>query len=372
MKLTCIKSELTSALSVISKAIASKPQTPILSGIYMRAENGELELQATNYEIGFIMTIPAEVIEPGNIVLEGRIFQQIVSKLPGTELSISLNRDDRRVEIKSESFRTSLVSMNATDFPTITRLKGEIDFTVNDNILRSLLKKTVFACSTDEQRPIFTGVSMIAEGNRVTMAATNSHRLSVKYENFDAEIGKIRVIVPSRIINDVLANMKSEVPTPVRVQSTFNQISFEFDNLYMMSRLIEGTFPDYRAVIPKELPTTVTLDAAAFRSALDRVSILSRASSYNIVKFEFAGGMLTLSSNNPTTGDAEEQLAASISGPEITIGFNAQYITDVLKNIDGKTCEVRLNQPLGAVMFTDADDDAFTYVVTPVRLGHNA
>lgn len=367
MNITCVKNELVNALSTVSKAVASKPQTPILSGIYLRAENDELELQATNYELGFILRIKAEVIEPGETIIEGRIFLEIVRKL-GETISLKYNSSTRMLDIASDSFTTSLVTMDANDFPKIQPLAENISFVVNDNVLKALIKKTVFACATDEQRPIFTGCSLSVEGNRVTMAATNSHRLAVIYENFDTEIGQIKIIIPARILLDLLSNMKSDVPTPVMIKCTYNQISFEFDNLFMTSRLIEGVFPDYKNVIPKELSTTVTLDTSAFKSALDRVSILSRTSDYNIVKFEFTGDTLVLSSKNPNSGDAKEILPVTIDGPAITIGFNAQYITDVLKNIDGKTCQMKLNKPLSPVIFTDAADANFTYVVTPVRL----
>ena len=370
MKLTCAKNELVSALQIVSKAVATKPQTPILSGIYLKAEAGILELQATNYEIGMVCRIPAEIEEPGQIALSGRYFQEVIRKLPGDSVSLSFNREEKIVHIQSNQANFTLLSMNASEFPTIKPMEGNLQFKIKDNVLRSLVKKTVFACSNDESRPVFTGCYLEVADTKVTMAATNTHRLAVKFETFDESIGNIKIIIPSRILQELLHNMTSEIPTDVTVTCTYNQISFAFENLYMTSRLIEGAFPDYHRVIPPEFATVVTLDAGEFSSAVDRVSLISRAGDYNIIKLEFANNQVHITSNNPDIGNAEESVAASIEGPELTIAFNAQYIMDVMKNIDSDTCQIKLNQPLSPAAVREADDEEFIYIVTPVRTAH--
>lgn len=370
MKLSCAKNELVNALQIVSKAVASKPQTPILSGIYLRAEAGVLELQATNYEIGLVSRIPAEIEEPGQITLSGRYFQEVVRKLPGDNVDISFNREEKIVHIRSNQANFTLLSMNASEFPTVKPVEGTLQFQIKDNILRSLIKKTVFACASDESRPIFTGCYLEVNDTKVTMAATNTHRLAVRYETFDQPIGSIKIIIPSRILQELLHNMTSEIPTDVTVTCSYNQISFAFDNLYMTSRLIEGVFPDYRRVIPPEFATSVTLNSAAFSSAVDRVSLISRAGDYNIIKLEFANNQVHITSNNPDIGNAEEAVPASIEGPELTIAFNAHYIIDVLRNIDSETCQIRLNQPLSPAAVREQGDENYIYIVTPVRTAH--
>ena len=370
MKISCPKNELVNALSIVSKAVATKPQTPILSCIYLRAENGILEIQATNYEIGLVTKIPAEIEEPGQIAITGRYFQEVVRKLPGDNVSISFNREEKIVHIQSNQANFTLLSMNAAEFPTIKEMEGNLQFKIKDNILRSLVKKTVFACSNDESRPVFTGCYMEVADTRFTMAATNTHRLAVKYETFDDSIGNIKVIVPSRILQELLHNMTSEIPTDVTVTCTYNQISFAFENLYMTSRLIEGAFPDYHRVIPPEFATVVKLATAEFSSAVDRVSLISRSGDYNIIKLEFANNQVHISSTNPDIGNAEEYIPAEIEGPELTIAFNAQYIMDVLKNVDSEDCQIKLNQPLSPAAIREADDENYTYIVTPVRTAH--
>ena len=370
MKIQCLKSELASALQIVSKAVAVKPQTPILSGIYLKASEGLLELQATNYEIGIIVRIVADVEEAGEIAISGRYFGEVVRRLPGDNVKISLNREESILHIQSDQSNFTLVSMNPAEFPTVKELDGDLKFTIKDNVLRSLIKKTVFACATDEGRPVFTGCSLDIQETKLTMAATNTHRLAVKYEIFEQRIGKIKIIVPSRTLSELLHNMTSELPIDVTVTCSYNRISFQFDHFFMTSRLIEGQFPDYNRVIPASFDTRVRLDTAAFSGAVDRVSLISRAGEYNVIKLEFANNLLHITSNNPDIGKAEETIVAEIEGPDITIAFNAQYIIDVLKTIETKSCRIDLGQPLTPIAVREAEDESFIYIVTPVRTQH--
>ncbi len=367
MKITCAKNELVNALQTAAKAIASKPQTPILAAIYMKADNDQLEIHATNNEIGLLCKIPVEIEEPGEIAMSGRYFLDVIRKLPGDSVTISFKRDEKIVNVTSNQASFTLLSMNANEFPKVKPIESNVEFSIKDNVLRSLIKKTVFACSKDESRPVFTGCYLDIADNKITMAATNMHRLAVKYEQFPETLGNIKVIIPSNILQELLHNLNSDIPTDVKVCCNFNQISFAFDNIYMTSRLIEGAYPDYTNVIPSSHATLVTMDSAEFNAAVDRVSLISRAGDYNVIKMEFANGQLHITSNNPEIGNAEETIPASIEGPDITIAFNAQYLVDVMKIIDSKNCELRLNQPLSPITVKEEKDDAFIYVVTPVR-----
>ena len=164
--------------------------------------------------------------------------------------------------------------------------------------------------------------------------------------------------------------MTSEIPTDVTVTCNYSQISFAFENLYMSSRLIEGAFPDYNRVIPPDFTTTILVNTAYFSAAVDRISLISRSGEYNIIKLDFANSNVKISSNNPAIGNAEEYLPATIEGPDITIAFNAQYISDVLKNIDSPNCRIKLNSALSPAAIREESDTDFIYVVTPVRTNH--
>ena len=370
MKFSCYKKDFAEALQIVAKASSSKPQMPILSGIYLKATNSMLELQATNYDLGLIAKIHANVDSPGQIVLSGRYLQEVARKLPGELVNFNLNKEENIAQIQSNQAKFTLLSMNASEFPVIPYFEGTLDFTMKNNTLCNLIKKTSFACATDENRPVFTGCYMEVNDTTVTMAATNMHRLAVKSETFDNPIGNIKIIIPSKSLNELLHIINSEIPSDVHITCSHNKISFAFDNIYMTSRLIEGAFPDYQRVIPNDYATKAAINTEEFSAAVDRVSLISRSNEYNIMRLSFTRDQVHISSNNPDIGNAEETVKAEVEGPDVNIAFNAKYITDVLRNIDTEDCIFYLNQSLNPLTIRENNNDTFTYVATPVKTAH--
>lgn len=378
MKISLAKNDLISALQIISKGLSTKPQTPILSGIYLSAKDGRLELQSTNYELGFILTVPAEVQSSGTAVLPGKYLTEFIRKLPSDEVSIDCTRDEGLAVITSGKARFTLRKMEAADFPVLQRMDGTLRFTIKDRTLARLVKKSAFACLKEEQRdrrPIFTGCQLEVEGREITFAATNVHRLAVKSEQIEQDAGQIRVIVPARFLEEVTRTISGEVPVDIEVMCSYNQVSVSAEGIYMTSRLIEGSFPDYRRVIPKDenIRTTVTLDAGVFASAVERASLISRTDQYNIVKLEFENNLLHITSNSPEVGEAEETIEADVQGDPVTIAFNASYLLDAMKSLDSDTCILSLQgtgeqgQNLSPITIREEADPNYIYVVTPVR-----
>ena len=378
MNITLGRSDLISALQIVSKGLSTKPQTPILSGIYMTAKEGLLELQSTNYELGFIVTIPAEIHTVGTAVLPGKYLTEFTRKLPAEEISIDTESSDGLAVIKSGTARFTLRTMEVSDFPVLQRMDGTLHFTIKDRTLARLVKKSTFACLREEQRdrrPIFTGCQLEVEGQEVTFAATNVHRLAVKSESLDADAGQIRVIIPARFLEEVTRTITGEVPSDINVTCSYNQVSMSSGSIYMTSRLIEGAFPDYRRVIPRDenIKTRVTLDAHVFASAVERASLIARTDQYNIVKLAFEKGLMRISSNSPEIGETEETLPAEVTGDDVTIAFNASYLMDAMKSLDSDTCILSLQganeqgMNLSPMTIHEEADPKYIYVVTPVR-----
>ena len=367
MKITCAKNELLSALRFSSKAISSKPQTPLLSALYLSVENGIAEVHGNNNETGLIATLPVEMEEKGSIAIVGRYFQEVVTKLPGEEVTIDYDFHTKIAHITSAQADFRLLSMEPKSYPTVKRFEGNLTFIAKDTDLREAIKKTVFACAADPNRPLFTGVSVQVRNDKVIWAATNSHRLAVNTLHLEEPTTTINMIVPGRFLQDVYHNLSSDVPIDVKVTCSYNSMSFEFDNVFMTTRLLEGTFPDFNRVIPAEFATKVHMDTADFRAAVDRVSLIARSSEYNIILLDFEQDKVMISSMNQEVGQANEDVSAEIEGPNISIAFNSQYIVDALKNIDSKTITFCMNQPLTAARIIEDGVDDFVYVVTPVR-----
>lgn len=366
MKIICAKDQLHYAVQVVQKAVATKAPSPILTGIYLSANNGKIELQATDYEIGIKCVINAEIIEPGSIVLSGRYLQDIVRRLPGEQVQIETNQEDHTIKIKSNQAQFNLLSLPAEEFPVLKILSPDNKFTIKDNILRELIKKTTFACATDEARPIFTGALLEANENSLRMVATNTHRLALKKENLDFD-KTVRMIIPAKILNELARQLTSEIPIDVNIYFHRNQVAFEFEEVYIISRIIEGQFPDYNKVIPANFATSITVNTLEFLDAVNLVSLLARDAEYNVIKFSFREDSITITSNNPDVGKATETIPSHTEGNGLEIAFNAKYIHDIVKNIDSKEMMIYLNTPLSPVCIKQVDDNNYTYIVTPVR-----
>lgn len=373
MKITCSKDRLNHAVQTVQKAVAAKATLPILSGIYLSAENNKLELQATDYELGICCTIDAQVDIPGKIVISGRYFQELVKRLPGDTVEIASSTEDRTIKIMAGTSQFNLLSLPADEFPVLKSLfdkqNGTSNLTIKDNVLRDLIKRTVFACATEESRPIFTGALLELTENDVRMVATNTHRLALKKSITEQTTNNsnLKIIVPSKVLNELARLLNSELPVDVNICWEKNKVAFRFENVYLESRLIEGQYPDYNRVIPPEFGTTATINTALFIDAVERVSLMAKDGEYNVIKFQFNTSEVIITSNNPDIGKAYETIPVSTEGTDITIAFNAKYVTDILKNIGSPELLFSLNTPLSPASIRPVNDENYTYIITPVR-----
>ncbi|WP_425059453.1 Beta sliding clamp [Sporomusa carbonis] len=374
MKLTCARELLNHAVQTVQKAVAAKATLPILSGIYMSAKDNKLELQATDYEIGIKCAIDAQVDIPGQIVLSGRYFQELVKRLPGELVGIASSTEDRTIKITAGNSQFNLLSLPAEEFPVLKPL-FEKNTTINtlaikDNVLRDLIKRTIFACATEESRPIFTGALLESTDKDVRMVATNTHRLALKksiLENMNNDENKLKIVIPSKVLNELARLLTSELPVDVHICWEKNKVAFSFEDVYLESRLIEGQYPDYNRVIPPQFGTTATINTALFMDAVERVSLMAKDGEYNVIKFQFNSDEVIITSNNPDVGKAYETVPVITEGTEIAIAFNAKYITDILKNIGTPELHFSLNTPLSPASIKPVNDENYIYIITPVR-----
>ena len=367
MKIFCSKELLNQAVQTVQKAVATKAQLPILTGIYLSAADNKLELHATDYEIGIKCIIDAKIDEPGTVVISGRYFQEMVRKLPGDTIEISSSTEDRTIKIMANSAQFNLLSLPAEEFPVLKQQTSDNFIIVKDNVLKELIKKTVFACANDEARPIFTGCLLEFSGRNITMVATNTHRLSLKKDNSEQSTNDLKMIIPAKILNELARIMNSETPIDIKIYWLKNQVAFEFENIYIISRLIEGQFPDYNKVIPPSFATNVIINTKQLLDAVERVSLMARDGDYNVIKLSFKNHSITITSNNPDIGKACEIVDATIDGNEVDIAFNVKYISDILKNIHSEDLKFSLNTPLSPASIKPIDDENYVYIVTPVR-----
>ena len=363
-----MKSDLSQAVQVASRSVSSKPGTPILSGIYLCAKDDTLEVQATDFSLGVIIKIKADVDTQGETVVSGKYLQEVVRALPDDEVAVTYDRASKLIKISSGYSNFNLLSMNADDYPKINPIDGEHKFVVKSPLLKELIRRTAFACGVDEERPVFMGALLEIENDSIRMVATNIHRMSC-YEGKLEESGegKFQYIVPKRVLEEIQHIMTGEIPENVIICATKSEIIFKTERFYLSSRLIEGTFPDYEKAIPKEFATRVTLSSSVFTSAIGRVGLIARSSDYNTIRLIFNMGEVHISSDNPIVGRAEETVTASIDGDDIKISFNAAYLMDVMKVIGSDEFVLHMNTPIKTAVISETENENYLYVVTPLR-----
>ena len=367
MRIRCEKEHLLSAVQIVQKATASKTTLPILTGIFLSASENSLELQATDYEIGISIVIPAEVLMPGKVVLSGKFFPEIIRKIAGKMIEISSVTQSNMVNVSSDKTEFRVLSFPADEFPNIKRFESNNCFILKDDVLKDLIKKTVFACSTDESRPLFTGALVEISEREMSMVATNTHRLSLKKHAVEHGPAAIKMIIPGKMLSELAKVMSYEMPVDIKICWVKNQVAFSFENIYIMSRLIEGQFPDYRKVIPADFSSFCTVAADKLFEAVERVALLAKDGEYNIVKVKFNKDNVELSGNNPDAGSAMESIDVAIEGEPIEIAFNAKYLLDILRIAGNGQVRFNLKSGLSPVKVNLLDDNEFTYIITPIR-----
>ena len=257
--------------------------------------------------------------------------------------------------------------MEAEDFPVIVPVKDGITFTVSNRALTNLIRKTSFACSTEENRPLFTGCNMEIDNDTLTMAATNSHRLAIKKENISPQQNKLKITIPAKILNDLTQIIDSDTETDITITCTESKVGFSFGDNYVFSGIIKGEYPDYKRAIPQNLQITAHISTNEFLEAIERVSLISRTNEYNIIKMKFNEKSVTISSQNPEIGRAEESVPLELEGGDLDISFNAQYMIDILKIIDSDTIDISMSTNIKPISIKAPNDDSFLYISTPVR-----
>lgn len=354
MEFTIQQTDLSYALSTALASVPSKSTLAILSAVLIEAEKDELRITGTDLDVTTTITVPCSVKSPGRAAVQARHFADTVRKLPKDHVKVSEDAQGRiSVEYGKGKGRTAVPRQNDKEFPVLPTVKADAKATIEGPALARLIARSAYAVSGDETRPMLNGVYVQPEGKQVAFVATDGHRLAraTRKGDFDG-LGKQAVIVPSKTIG-ALGRLASEATSPVEiaVSTQRNHIAFKLrigqNDVTVYSRLLEGPFPNYEQVIPKNNPKTVVVSRLALREALDRVATHSDNITHQ-VRFAVAPSEIRLSVNTADVGSGEETVEAKYDGDEIEVGYNANYLLDILRTIETENVLFRLNTSISA------------------------
>ena len=367
MHITFPKANLQKAINVLQKVSQNKTSSNLPGAIYMTTKNGQVELQGNDFELGIRLTIDGDIKEPGTLVVGSRYFQELIRKLPGDTIELYKPEDGNSLTITSGSSEFNLVTLHPDDFSLVEQIHDQDHVNIDSFAMKDLIDLTNYAAATDEDRPVFTGALLEIKENEVTMVATDTHRMAVKKITIDEPATTpMRAIIPTKTLAEVSRLLPTDNPAMINIIWNRTQIVFNFESIYIISRLIEGTYPEYEKVIPSQFDSSAVIDRREFAGAVDRVSLLAKDISYNVIRYDWAESNVTLSTQNTEIGMAKEDVAVEFKGTPFTISFNGRYISDILRHSTGDNIHLFLKQN-GPVVIRQDNNPNYTYVVTPVR-----
>lgn len=364
MKIICKKTYLQEAIFIAQKAITGKSSMPILNGLKITAFNNQITLIGSDIDLSIETKIDAVVEEEGTIVIDARLFGEIIRKLPDDNISIS-TIDNNSIELLCQKSKFNLIHMNAEDFPEIPNINENMIFSIPQKILKNMIKSVIFATAQDETRPILTGVLFEIKNKKLNLVALDGYRLALKSEYLNTD-NIINAVIPGKTLNEV-SKILEDNDKSVNITFTPNHILFNLVNTKIISRLLEGEFIKYNSIIPEEFNMIATAKKDELLNCIERASLMAKDSNTNLVKLELEENTMIITSNSQL-GMVREELNIILQGDALQIAFNSKYLMDVLKIMDEEEIVLKFSSSVSPCIIKNKINDNCTYLVLPVRL----
>ncbi len=369
MKITLLAETLQKKLSLVTHAISTKSQLPILLNILLKVKDGTLCISSTDLEIGVQIQIPVDVNEEGATTVPAKTFTELIGSLVSEKITIETK--DQILEVHSKKSKSIFQTIPAEDFPKLYENRGNLVATIQTADLKGDFASVIFASSNDTARPALSGVLIRREKEGFLLVATDGYRLSLKHYALslppqDASEEDGSMIVPSRVFRELIA-LKNGEKVSMYVGEQSNQILFEQEDTILIGRLIEAEFPPFAKIIPTEFSVKAEFDREEMLKAVKICSIFARDSA-NIIRFSLSNGKIIVSSQAASVGENMVEVEAQIKGEENEIAFNAHYLLDCFSNIEADNLVFEMTGPLNPGVFKIKDDPSFLHLVMPVRI----
>jgi len=358
---------LSDALQLVSRAVTGRSTLPILSNVLLEVTANQLRLLTSDLEMWVDCSIPAEDTEDGAITLPAKILNEVVASLPEAEVRID-TEDGSAVSLTCGRSEYAIQGLAAEEFPAAPKPDGAVTLALPQASLRQLIRATEFAASSDETRPILTGILMMWDAEKLTLVGTNMHRLAIDSIPVEGGPGEqVQMAVPARAVREVLRSLSSQVEPTARIDIGESQVRFELDRVTITSRIIEGQFPNYERVIPSEAEHTLSADRGELLAALRRADIVARAEADKVI-LRLQPGRLLVEAESAEVGRAHEEVPIELEGEQTEIAFNAQYLIDALDVISEERVQIDLTGPLSPGVLKPVGESAYLYIIMPMQL----
>ncbi|MDS0527936.1 DNA polymerase III subunit beta [Clostridium sp. SHJSY1] len=360
----CEKQKLQEGILITQKAITGKSTMPILEGIYINASKEGLTLIGSDMDVAIETKVEADVIEEGTVVIDSKIFGEIIRKLPNSDVRIEIIENDT-VQISCQKSVFNVVYMNYEEFPSLPNIDEEKQIQVPQNILKNMIKSTAFAIAQDETRPILQGILFELKNRKLNLVALDGYRLALKTEYLDSDFD-IEIVIPGKTLNEV-SKILEDIDSIVNITFTNNHILFNLEQTKIISRLLDGKYVSYNSLLPQEHKLLVEVNKQQFQNGIERASLMAKEGNSNLIKLEFQEDTLVITSNSQL-GKVREEVGINLQGEGVQIAFNSRYLLDVLKNMEDENVVMEMTSSVTPCIIKGKETDSYKYLVLPVRL----
>jgi DNA polymerase-3 subunit beta len=364
MKVICSKENLMEGINIVQKAVSTKTTLPILEGILLEAED-KLKLTGNDLEIGIECYVEADVKRKGAIVLNARMFGEIVRRLPDSEVLLEV-KENNAVVIECENSLFEIKGIASDGFPALPSIEKENAIKISQKILKDMIKQTIFAVSLDENRPILTGSLFEYKEGKLSIVSIDGYRLALRTINPEFAVEDRNLVIPGKTLNEI-SKIIQPVDDELNIYTTGNQILFDMGKCILVSRLLEGEYLNYMGIIPKEHETRVTVNTKELLACFERASLVITSDERRYpVKLDINDEMMVITSNTEI-GNAREEIRLEMEGKKLEISFNPRYFIEALRVVDNEVVNIYFTSSIGPCTIRPLQGDEFVYLVLPIR-----
>ncbi len=370
MRFTCNAAKLIEGLQIATKALASRTPNQILEGVLIETDSNEVVLTCSDERITIVTRFDANVTEPGRGVVPGKLFNEIVRRLPDGDIEITMS--DRFIfTIRGSGSRTNIAGQDADLYPALPHVDDEREISLPQDMLRDMIQKTEFAIAVDDMREVLTGCLLEIAGGDVNMVALDGFRLALRRAKCSDVLEKLSAIIPGRAVGDIGKLLSDDEEAFAHLSFGGNKLHIKLEKTEIFVILVEGEYVQYRQILPSRFATHVVVDLDPFRKGIDRAALIAREGNNNLLILKIAGGEMAIEAHSQI-GDVYEKLDVQQEGADLNIAFNVKYLTDVVRFIDAEQIEINLNNAISPCVITPLGDPDYVHLVLPVRTGATA
>lgn len=363
MNFSCTKQDLMEAINTVQKAVMSKATMPILEGIYIEADDC-LKLVGNCFDMGIECSVNSDIKEKGSIVLNSRMFGDIVRRLPDSEIFIEV-KDNFIVVIECNNSYFEIKGLSSEGYPMLPQVEEEKKISVPQSSFRDMIRKTMYAISNDENKKILTGSLLEVNDGDLTMVSLDGFRLAVAKAIIKEDVS-FSAVIPGKNLSEIY-KILAQTDDEVKITLSKNQALFEFDKCRIISKLLDGEYMNYKSFIPEQFETKIETNVKEMTESIERASLITNDDIRYPVRFIIDDDKMLVTSNTEL-GISKEQIDVNIDGNNMTIGFNPRYLLDSLKVIDDEKVEISFSSSVGPSVIKPIQSDKFIFMILPVRV----